>query len=68
MVIVKVVERATARAVGPAFGETLVRFGAPEEMLTDNGKQFTARFGSSRPSRRDTEDYDQCERAIERTH
>ncbi|WP_307132240.1 IS481 family transposase [Streptomyces aurantiacus] len=49
MVIAKVVERATARAVCRAFGEALVRFGVPEEVLTDNGKQFTARFGSGRP-------------------
>jgi transposase InsO family protein len=49
MVIAKVVERATARAVCRAFGEALIRFGVPEEVLTDNGKQFTARFGSGRP-------------------
>ncbi|WP_329550187.1 IS481 family transposase [Streptomyces sp. NBC_01356] len=49
MVIAKVVERATARAVCLAFGEALMRFGVPEEVLTDNGKQFTARFGSGRP-------------------
>jgi hypothetical protein len=28
-----------------AFGEALGRFGVPEEVLTDNGKQFTDRFG-----------------------
>lgn len=49
MVIAKVVERATARAVCRAFGEALLRFGVPEEVLTDNGKQFTARFGPGRP-------------------
>jgi len=49
MVIAKVVERATARAVCLAFREALLRFGVPEEVLTDNGKQFTARFGSGRP-------------------
>jgi transposase InsO family protein len=49
MVIAKVVERATARAVCLAFGEALLRFGVPQEVLTDNGKQFTARFGSGRP-------------------
>jgi transposase InsO family protein len=48
-VIAKVVERATARAVCLAFGQALLRFGVPEEVLTDNGKQFTARFGSGRP-------------------
>lgn len=49
MVIAKVVQRATARAVCLAFGEALVRFGVPEEVLTDNGKQFTARFGPGKP-------------------
>ncbi len=49
MVIAKVVQRATARAVCSAFGEALVRFGVPEEVLTDNGKQFTARFGPGKP-------------------
>ncbi|MFF4867483.1 IS481 family transposase [Streptomyces sp. NPDC001231] len=49
MVIAKVVQRATARAVCLAFGEALVRFGVPGEVLTDNGKQFTARFGFGKP-------------------
>ncbi|MFG2639198.1 IS481 family transposase [Streptomyces sp. NPDC048362] len=49
MVIAKVVQRATARAVCLAFGEALVRFGVPEEVLTDNGKQFTARFSPGKP-------------------
>ncbi|MFF1631597.1 IS481 family transposase [Streptomyces sp. NPDC058272] len=49
MVIAKVVQRATARAVCLAFGEALLRFGVPDEVLTDNGKQFTARFGPGRP-------------------
>jgi transposase InsO family protein len=44
-VITKVVERATSRAVCLALAEALVRFGVPEEILTDNGKQFTDRFG-----------------------
>ena len=44
-VIAKVVERATARAVCLALAEALARFGVPEEVLTDNGKQFTDRFG-----------------------
>jgi hypothetical protein len=44
-VIASVVERATGRAVCLAFTEALGRFGAPEEILTDNGRQFTARFG-----------------------
>jgi transposase InsO family protein len=40
-----VVRRATGRAVCLAFAEALVRYGIPEEVLSDNGKQFTARFG-----------------------
>jgi transposase InsO family protein len=44
-VIAKVVLRATGRAVCIAFAEGLAAFGVPEEMLTDNGKQFTDRFG-----------------------
>jgi transposase InsO family protein len=44
-VMAKVVARATGRAVCLAFAQALVRFGVPEEVLTDNGKQFTDRFG-----------------------
>jgi transposase InsO family protein len=44
-VIARVVERATGRAVCLAFSEALARYGPPEEVLTDNGKQFTDRFG-----------------------
>src|SRR5215217_3259168 len=44
-VIARVVERATGRAVCLAFAQALGRYGAPEEVLTDNGKQFTDRFG-----------------------
>jgi transposase InsO family protein len=50
-VIAKVVERATARAVCVAFAEALARFGVPEEVITDNGKQFTDRFSRHGPSR-----------------
>ncbi|RQX00221.1 IS481 family transposase [Micromonospora inaquosa] len=48
-VIAKVVERATGRAVCLALAEALARFGVPEEIITDNGKQFTDRFGKYRP-------------------
>ena len=44
-VIAKAVVRATGRAVCLAFVEALRALGAPGEVLTDNGKQFTARFG-----------------------
>jgi transposase InsO family protein len=44
-VMARVVERATSRAVCLAFAQALQRFGVPEEILTDNGKQFTDRFG-----------------------
>ncbi|GII34952.1 IS481 family transposase [Planotetraspora mira] len=45
-VIAAVVVRATGRAVCLAFAAALQRFGVPGEVLTDNGKQFTARFGT----------------------
>jgi transposase InsO family protein len=41
----RVVERATGRQVCLAFAEALIKFGIPDEVLTDNGKQFTDRFG-----------------------
>jgi transposase InsO family protein len=44
-VIAKVAERATGRVVCLALAEALARFGVPEEINTDNGKQFTDRFG-----------------------
>ena len=44
-VIAKVVARPTGRAVCLAFAAAMGTFGVPEEVLTDNGKQFTDRFG-----------------------
>ena len=44
-VIAAVTERATSRAVCLALAAALQKFGVPEEILTDNGKQFTGRFG-----------------------
>jgi transposase InsO family protein len=44
-VIASVVPRATGRAVCLAFAAALRTYGVPEEVLTDNGKQFTDRFG-----------------------
>jgi transposase InsO family protein len=43
-VIARVVERATGRAICLAFAQALEGYGAPEEVLTDNGKQFIGRF------------------------
>jgi len=39
------VERANARSVCRVFTQALARYGAPEELLTDNGKVFTGRLG-----------------------
>jgi transposase InsO family protein len=50
-VMATVVERATARAVCLAFAQSLARHGVPEEVITDNGKQFTDRFSRYGPSR-----------------
>jgi len=44
-VLAAVVARPTGRAVCAAFAAALVEFGVPDEVLTDNGKHFTARFG-----------------------
>jgi len=41
----KLVERATARPVCAALTEAMSRHGVPEQILTDNGKVFTGRFG-----------------------
>jgi hypothetical protein len=48
-VIAHVVRRATGRAVCVAFVRALREYGVPEEVLTDNGKQFTGRFTRPRP-------------------
>jgi transposase InsO family protein len=48
LVCCRVVARATGRAVSTAFAEALRRYGVPAEVLTDNGKQFTGRFGGPR--------------------
>jgi transposase InsO family protein len=41
----KVVGRATARPVCDALAEAMARHGVPDQILTDNGKVFTGRFG-----------------------
>lgn len=46
VVCAKVVLRATARPVCQALSEALARHGLPSQILTDNGKVFTARFGT----------------------
>ncbi len=40
-----VMVRATSRAVCAHFAEAMRRHGVPQEVLTDNGKVFTGRFG-----------------------
>ena len=42
--------RATARAVCLAFVSAMAEYGIPGEVLSDNGKQFTGRFGKPRPA------------------
>jgi transposase InsO family protein len=49
-VIAALVARATGRAVCAAFAAALGRHGVPAEVLTDNGRQFTGRFGKPRPA------------------
>jgi transposase InsO family protein len=49
-VIATVVRRATARAVCLAFLAAMGVYGIPDEVLTDNGRQFTGRFGKPRPA------------------
>ena len=44
-VIAAVMPKATGRAVCLALAAALAEYGIPDELLTDNGKQFTARFG-----------------------
>ncbi|MFB9679151.1 IS481 family transposase [Streptosporangium vulgare] len=44
-VIASVVARPTGRQVCAAFATAMRTFGVPLEVLTDNGKQFTGRFG-----------------------
>jgi transposase InsO family protein len=45
VVSAKVVARATAQPTCEALEEAMARHGVPEQILTDNGKVFTARFG-----------------------
>jgi hypothetical protein len=49
-VIATVVARATGRAVCAAFVAAMCEYGVPAEVLSDNGKQFTGRFGKPRPA------------------
>ena len=43
-----VMVRATSRAVCGFFAEAMRAYGVPQEILTDNGKVFTGRFGKHR--------------------
>jgi transposase InsO family protein len=45
-VCARIVARATARPVVAALRHALAAFGVPGQILTDNGKVFTARFGA----------------------
>jgi transposase InsO family protein len=45
IVCARVVLRATARPVCQALAGALRRYGIPDQILTDNGKVFTGRFG-----------------------
>jgi transposase len=49
-VIAKAVMRATARPVCQAFIDAMGSYGAPEEVLSDNGTVFTGRFIKPRPA------------------
>jgi transposase InsO family protein len=49
-VIAELMVRASGRRVCGAFAGALERYGIPDEVLTDNGKQFTGRFGKPRPA------------------
>jgi transposase InsO family protein len=49
-VIATAVRRATGRAICGAFADALREYGIPDEVLTDNGKQFTGRFTRPRPA------------------
>jgi transposase InsO family protein len=44
-VMAGLIEQANARSVCRIFTAALARYGAPEELLTDNGKVFTGRLG-----------------------
>ena len=43
-VIAKVVRRATGRQISLAFAQALSTYGVPDEVLSDNGTQFTGRL------------------------
>ncbi|HEV2360411.1 MAG TPA: IS481 family transposase, partial [Acidimicrobiales bacterium] len=49
-VLAKVIRRQTGRAVVEAFCEAMATYGVPDEVLTDNGTQFTGRFLRPRPA------------------
>jgi transposase InsO family protein len=61
-VIAKVVVRATGRRVCAAFAAALETYGVPEEVLTDNGKQFHGTLQQAAPGRGAVRTYLQGER------
>jgi transposase InsO family protein len=64
VVSAQVVARATAGPVCEALQLALARFGAPGQILTDNGKVFTARFGPGPGRRAEVADHDREGRAL----
>src|SRR4029453_18627580 len=48
-VIATVVRRAPGRAVCAAFAAALREYGCPDQVLSDNGKQFTGKFTRPQP-------------------
>jgi transposase InsO family protein len=63
-VLARVVERATGRAVCLAFSEALERYGAPEEVLTDNGKDLPAQRDRAPAHTAALADHDRQDRAL----
>ena len=50
VVIATVVAVPNGRSVCAAFTAAMRNYGVPSEVLTDNGKQFTGKYGRPRPA------------------